>query len=83
MTTLINTAESFGLPSLAGWLKKFYVARLREAKAKETIRQLSRLSTHDLNDIGIARGDIRNIAYGDPTLTRSVLKENPNLRGWV
>ena len=64
-----------------------------EAKSvrKSTINELSRLSDHDLNDIGISRGDIRHIAqrhYNDILEENRDKKElvgyaNTNLKGWV
>ena len=78
MTTLITTANWIGLPSIAGWLKKVSV-QLKAYKAeKDTIKELSQLTDYELNDIGISRGEIRNLArqhYDDVV--------NANLRGWV
>ena len=78
MTTLINTASWIGLPSIAGWLKKVSV-KLKAYKAeKDTIKELSQLTDYELNDIGISRGEIRNLArqhYDDLV--------NANLRGWI
>jgi len=58
---------------------------------KETMKELSRLSTHELNDIGIARGDIYYIAhssYRKPAKLKAkdvALKmvPNENLKGFV
>jgi hypothetical protein len=44
------------------------------------VKELSRLTDYELNDIGIARGDIYSIAKGDTDMKRSV---NQNLKGWV
>ena len=82
MTTLTMAADSIGLPGLANWFKKINAKLAHRAKVNQTIKELSRLSTHELNDIGIARGDIYNIANGDETLKRSVTV-NKNLEGWV
>jgi len=58
-------------------------ARLRQYRqVKQTINELRRLTDHELNDIGIGRGDIRAIANGDPTYKRSC-QTNSNLDGWV
>jgi uncharacterized protein YjiS (DUF1127 family) len=35
----------------------------RERLARQTIKELSRLSDHELNDLGIARGEIYSVAY--------------------
>lgn len=80
MTTLIMAADTIGLTGLASWFKKIKAKLAYRAQVRQTIKDLSRLTDYELNDIGIARGDIRNIAYGDSTLKRSV---NDNLKGWV
>ena len=80
MTTLIMAADTIGLTGLASWFTKINAKLAYRAQVRQTIKDLSRLTDYELNDIGIARGDIRNIAYGDRTLNRSV---NHNLKGWV
>ena len=40
------------------------------------------LDYFELNDLGICRGDIYNIARGDNTLRRGA-ETNKNLGGWV
>ena len=54
----------------------------RRASYKQTYKELSKLNDFELNDIGICRGDIRNIARGDRTITRGI-EVNENLRGSV
>ena len=54
----------------------------RKASYKRTLKELSRLTDFELNDIGICRGDIRNIARGDRTIKRGI-EVNENLRGSV
>jgi uncharacterized protein YjiS (DUF1127 family) len=54
----------------------------RKASYKKTYKELSRLTDFELNDIGICRGDIRNIARGDRTIVRGI-EVNENLRGSV
>lgn len=52
--------------------------------ARVTEKALYRLSDRELNDIGIARGDIYSLARGDKTLKKSDKMEvNPNLKGWI
>jgi len=56
------------------------------AKAvKQTENELRKLSDKELNDIGIARGDIYSIARQDADLKRADVNAtfNPNLRGFV
>ena len=86
MTTLIMTADKIGLNSLAEWFKKLNAKLEYNRAARSTIKQLSKLTDRELNDIGIARGDIYGVAYGDTTLERVRRMEadaNSNLRGWV
>jgi uncharacterized protein YjiS (DUF1127 family) len=56
-----------------------------QAAVNETIKELSKLSDRELNDIGLARGDIYSVAHGDVTLKRTQVSvdENTNLKGWV
>ena len=54
----------------------------RRASYKQTYNELSKLNDFELNDIGICRGDIRNIARGDRTIVRGI-EVNENLRGSV
>ena len=54
----------------------------RRASYKQTYKELSKLNDYELNDIGICRGDIRNIARGDRTIVRGI-EVNENLRGSV
>jgi len=54
---------------------------------KETIRELSRLTNHELWDIGLARGDIWSVAHDSHTRPKKVEVEdiqiNANIKGWV
>ena len=54
----------------------------RKASYKRTLNELSKLTEFELNDIGICRGDIRNIARGDRSIKRGI-EVNDNLRGSV
>ena len=51
-----------------------------------TTPELSGLSDRELNDLGLARGDIYSIARGDTTRARHLQiaeESNENLKGWV
>ncbi len=64
-------------------LIKNFLQKLRRQNAyRNTYNQLQRLTDRELADIGIARGDIRNVAKGDPEY-RLVSDYNLNLKGWV
>ena len=56
------------------------------AKAiRETENELRKLTDAELNDIGIARGDIYSIARQDADMKQShlIAPFNPNLKGFV
>lgn len=60
---------------------------------RTTIKELSKLTNHELNDIGIARGDIYHIAHSSYKKPEQValsdiseitnLETNANLKGFV
>ena len=52
------------------------------SRINATIKELSKLSDRELNDIGISRGDIWSIAHEDASFKR-VADTNKNLQGWV
>ena len=83
MTTLIATANVFGMTGLANWFKDLANELQRRRNIRQTIKALSALSNHELNDIGIARGDIWHIANTSYPKGKTVADVNRNLRGWV
>jgi len=83
MTTLIATANTFGLTGLASWFKKIQANLKQRAMIKRTIKELSRLSDRELNDMGLARGDIWAVAHGDESYKTRGVYANKNLGGWV
>lgn len=84
MTALAITADKFGLPSLAGWFKRLSEKLEHSRQVRSTIKELNRLTDRELNDIGLARGDIWSVANHDTTLERvRRTEENANLKGWV
>jgi len=82
MTTLIMAADTIGLHSVAEWFKRRSAKLAQARRARSTIKELSKLSDRELNDIGIARGDIWAVAHEDPSYKRFV-EANKNLEGWV
>ena len=62
MTALIMTADRIGLHSVAEWFKRLNASLAHRAKVNSTIKELSKLSDRELNDIGISRGEIYSIA---------------------
>ena len=86
MTTLVaNTFEIVGLNGIANYFKRLGAELRRRRNIKQTYKALSALSNHELNDIGIARGDIWHIANTSypKALRGEAVEANNNLRGWV
>ena len=81
MTSLTMTADKIGLHSVVNWFKKIIANYKHHREAQVTIRELSRLSDRELNDMGLARGDIYSVAYGTSDHVKAVI--NKNLEGWV
>lgn len=61
--------------TLKNFFKKAIESYKRSRAINETIKELQKLSNAELNDIGLARGDIWHVAHESYT--------NKNLRGWV
>jgi len=85
MAHYVLTASSWIQDAIEGFndLRRSMKQRAeRRASYKLTYKELSKLNDHELNDIGICRGDISNIARGDRTIMRGI-EVNENLRGSV
>jgi uncharacterized protein YjiS (DUF1127 family) len=86
MTTLVaNTFEIVGLHGIANFFKKLGAELKRRRRIRQTINELSRLTNHELNDIGLSRGDIWYVANQSypKALSGEAVEANRNLRGWV
>ena len=86
MTTLVaNTFEIVGLNSIANIFKNLGAELKRRKNIKETYKALSNLTTRELDDIGISRGEIWHIAHTSypRALRGEAVEANSNLRGWV
>lgn len=70
------------ISSINEYFKHLKAAYRKNRDIAVTVKELSRLSDRELNDMGICRGDIYAIARGDST-HRASTRENPNLKGWV
>ena len=70
-------------------LKSFFEKLINDYQMAKAVRQteneLRKLTDKELNDIGIARGDIYSIARLDTDMKKSHLISpfNPNLKGFV
>ena len=85
MTHYVLTASSWIQDAIEGFsdLRRSMKLRAeRKASYNRTLKELSQLNDFELNDIGICRGDIKNIARGDRTIVRGI-EVNENLRGSV
>ena len=86
MTTIVaNTFEIVRLNGIANFFKNLGAELQRRRNIKHTIKTLSALSNRELNDIGLARGDIWHIAHSSypRALRGEAVEANRNLRGWV
>ncbi|MDB4331166.1 DUF1127 domain-containing protein [bacterium] len=86
MTTLVaNTFNWIGIFGIANWFKKLGAEIKRRKQIRHTIKELQKLTNHELTDIGIARGDIWYIANQSypKALGGKLAEVNRNLRGWV
>jgi len=86
MTTLVaNTFEMVGLNSIADYFKRLGAEFKRRRNIRQTIKALSNLSTRELNDIGLSRGDIWHVAHSSypKALRGEAIEANRNLQGWV
>lgn len=79
MTALMMTADKIGLINLIAWFKKLSAKMQARRLANTTIKELSRLSDRELDDMGLSRGDIRYIA--EKHYKEMIV--NANLKGWV
>ena len=85
MTHYVIEASSWIQEAIEGYkdlMRARAIRKEKRASYKRTVKELSRLTDFELNDIGICRGDIRNIARGDRTIVRGI-EVNENLRGSV
>ena len=66
-------------------IKDITAAYRFQRDVRRTMNELAKLTDRELNDIGLARGDIYAVAHGDVTLRRNAenAEENPNLKGWI
>lgn len=74
---------------ISNFLQNLVTKYRRRKLARETINELNKLTNKELNDIGLARGDIWYLAHEDakkrvPNMDPAeVGVVNPNLRGFV
>jgi len=77
------------MKTLSNYLQSLATKYRRRQIALDTINELYKLSNRELNDIGIARGEIRHLAWKNAEERVPAVKSseegliNPNLRGFV
>ena len=62
MTSLVLAVDKISLQNISNWIKGLIEKRARYRAYRNTIKELERLTDHELRDIGIHRGNIRSIA---------------------
>ena len=85
MTHYVIEASSWIQEAIEGYKDLMRARAIRKEKRpsyKRTVKELGQLTDFELNDIGICRGDIHNVARGDRTIIRG-LQVNENLKGSV
>lgn len=85
MAHYVLTASSWIQDAIEGFSdlrRSMKLRATRNTSYRNTIKELSKLNDYELNDIGICRGDIKNIARGDRTIIRGI-EVNENLKGSV
>ena len=90
MTQHILTVSSFLLNPISEFLRSLsalpnsIASSMKQSKsARNTIKELQSLTDKELNDIGIARGDIYYIAHNLKEVKEERASLNNNLKGWV
>ena len=80
----VHGITSGAITSIVEYFKELRAEMRLNSKIRQTVKELNQLTDRELNDIGIARGDIYMVARGDETHRRSMKAElNANLKGWV
>lgn len=81
---VLAAANWLDFSGVVDWFRSINDGIERRARIRSTINELNKLTDRELNDIGIARGDIWSIAHDDTDYARNVkAEENTNLKGWV
>ena len=68
------------------WIN-FRNERAYRKAVRQTIHELQKLTDYELNDIGMARGDIWSVAHDAQQKPKKLevedIRVNANIRGWV
>jgi len=79
---IIAAGNALHLTAVLDFFRDLKRSYIQAQRARHTIKELSRLTDRELQDIGIGRGDIWAIAHDDLSFKR-VADTNKNLQGWV
>jgi uncharacterized protein YjiS (DUF1127 family) len=79
---IIAASNALHISAILDFFRDLKRSYAHAKRVKATIKELSRLSDRELNDIGLARGDIWAIAHEDADYKRFA-ETNNNLKGWV
>lgn len=83
MTHAILAASNwFNFSALIDFISDLRRSHRHAKDVRITIRELSKLTDRELNDIGLSRGDIYWVAHETHHTDRSP-ESNRNLKGWV
>jgi len=80
---IIAAGNALHIDALLEFFRDIRRAYIRQQNIKQTINELSKLTDRELNDIGIARGDIYYIAVTSFPKGKTAAEYNDNLKGWV
>tara|TARA_Y100000385_G_scaffold266791_1_gene302282 strand:- start:171 stop:431 length:261 start_codon:yes stop_codon:yes gene_type:complete len=86
MTQAILTASTILTDAIQGLMDLIHDMKIKSQKralVRKTKIELSRLTDHELKDLGIGRSDITSIANGTFDDNKRMVEANYNLRGWV
>jgi len=78
---ILTAAQWLNFDGLADLIRDYRRKAAKKALERQTFRELSALTDHELHDLGIGRSDIRSVARGD--FYRDSVSTNKNLGGWV
>ena len=85
---VLAATEWLNFSGIMSYFRNINKSLEHRSKVNATIKELSKLTDRELNDIGIARGDIWSIAHEDASFRRYAYDPNrtelnKNLQGWV
>jgi uncharacterized protein YjiS (DUF1127 family) len=80
---VVSNMVQDALTGLVDLVREWKHARAAKAQARITHRELSKLTNHELKDMGIGRSDITSIANGTWKDGRRINEDYKNRNGWT